>query len=70
MTVARTTKDFVIKKDTLKLIICEGSQTGAQIRKDVKQALVLGAGWKADWKINLVTDHEAKQINARDSNKH
>lgn len=70
VTVARTTKDFVIKKDTLKLIICEGSQTGAQIRKDIKQALVLGAGWKEDWKINWVTDNESKQVNARDPSKH
>ena len=70
LTVARTTKDFVIKKDTLKLMVCEGSQTGLQIRKDVKKALVLGAGWKSDWKINWVTDNESKQVNARASNKH
>ena len=70
VTVARTTKDFVIKKDTLKLIICEGSQTGLQIRKDVKQVLLLGAGWKPGWKVNWVTDNESKQVNARATNKH
>ena len=70
VTVARTTKDFVIKKDTLKLITCEGSQTGLQIRKDIKQALIFGAGWKEGVKINWVTDNESKQINARDPSKH
>ena len=46
VTVARTTKDFVIKKDTLKLIVCEVPQSGAQIRKDVKKALIEGGGRK------------------------
>jgi hypothetical protein len=45
VTLARTTKNFVIKKDTITLINCEGSQTGAKIRDDVKKALILGAGW-------------------------
>lgn len=70
VTVARTTKDFKIKKDTLKLLVCEGSQTGAQIRKDVKQALIHGAGWREGVKINWVTDNESKQINARNPSKH
>ena len=70
VTVARTTKDFVIKKDTLKLMVCEVPQTGAQIRKDVKKALMEGAGWKEGVKINWVTDNEAKQINARNPAKH
>ena len=67
---ARTTKDFVIKKDTLKLITCEGSQTGLQIRKDIKQVLIKCAAWKEGVKINRVTDNEAKRINARDPFKH
>ena len=70
VTVARTTKDFVIKKDTITMIKCEGSQTGAKIRQDVKEALIQGAGWKEDVKTNWVTDNESKQINARDPNKH
>ena len=70
ITVARTTKDYIIKKDTLKLLVCEGSQTGAQIRKDVKQALIHGAGWREGIKINWTTDNESKQINARNPNKH
>ena len=70
VTVARTTKDFVIKKDTLKLMVCEVPQTGAQIRKDVKKALMEGAGWKEGVKINWVTDNESKQINARNPLKH
>ena len=70
LTLARTTKNFVIKKDTITLIHCEGSQTGAKIRSDVKQALMLGAGWKEDWTVNWVTDNESKQANARDPTKH
>jgi hypothetical protein len=70
LTLARTTKNFVIKKDTITLIHCEGSQTGAKIRSDVKKALMLGAGWKEDWTVNWVTDNESKQANARDPTKH
>ena len=70
LTLARTTKDFVIKKDTITLIQCEGSQTGAKIREDVKNALILGAGWEEDWTVNWVTDNESKQVNARDPTKH
>ena len=42
LTLARTTKNFVIKKDTITLINCEGSQTGAKLMSDVKKALILG----------------------------
>lgn len=70
VTVARTTNEFVIKKDTLKLMVCEVPQSGAQIRKDVKKALMEGAGWKEGVKVNWVTDNEAKQINARHPAKH
>jgi hypothetical protein len=28
------------------------------------------AEWQEDWKVNWVTDGEAKQVNARDPNKH
>ena len=70
LTLARTTKNFVIKKDTITLIQCEGSQTGAKIREDVKKALICGAGWEEDWVVNWVTDNESKQVNARDPNKH
>ena len=70
LTLARTTKNFVIKKDTITLIECEGSQTGAKIREDVKKALIHGAGWKEDWTVNWVTDNESKQVNARDPTKH
>ena len=70
VTLARTTKNFVIKKDTITLINCEGSQTGAKIRDDVKKALIWGAGWEEDWTVNWVTDNESKQVNARDPTKH
>ena len=61
---------MVIKKDALKMITCEGSQTGQQIREDVKKALKEDAGWEEDWSVNWVTDNESKQKNARDPNKH
>ena len=55
VTVARTTKDFVIKKDIVKMLVCKEVQTGKQIRTEVKKALEEGAGL-VDW----VTDGEAK----------
>ena len=70
LTLARTTKNFVIIKDTITLIECEGSQTGAKIREDVKKALMLGAGWQPHWTVNWCTDNESKQVNARDPTKH
>ena len=70
LTVARCDQNFVIKKDIVKMIECEGSQTGERIRKDVKRWLVQGAGWQADWIVNWVTDNEAKQVNARMPGKH
>ena len=70
LTVARCTKDFIIKKDIVKMIKCEGSQTGQKIREDVKQALQEQAGWEAGWTVNWVTDNESKQVNARHPNKH
>ena len=70
LTVARCTKDFIIKKAIVKMIKCEGSQTGQKIREDVKQALQEQAGWEAGWTVNWVTDNESKQVNARHPNKH
>ena len=70
VTVARTTKDFTIKKDIIKVIKCEGSQTGKVIKSDVKKVLKERAGWQEDWKVNWVTDNESKQKNASDPNNH
>jgi hypothetical protein len=70
LTVARCDDNFMIKKDIVKMIVCEGSQTGQHIREDVKKWLVQGAGWKPDWTVNWVTDNEAKQVNARLPGKH
>ena len=70
LTVARCDKDFFIKKDILKMIECEGSQTGERIREDVKKWLVHNAGWQDDWTVNWVTDNESKQVNARTPGKH
>ena len=58
LTVARCDKDFVIKKDIVKMIKCEGSQTGRKIREDVKIGLQERAGWQPDWTVNWVTDNE------------
>ena len=70
LTVARCDKDFVIKKDIIKMIKCDGSQTGKKIREDVKTELESKAGWKEDWSVNWTTDNEAKQVNARLPGKH
>ena len=70
LTVARCDDSFVIKKDIVKMIQCEGSQTGERIRQDVKKWLVQGAGWEPGWTVNWVTDNEAKQVNARMPGKH
>ena len=64
------TKDFVIKRGIIDLYKCKGSQSGAQIRRDVKNSLETWAGWKPDWRLSWVTDGESKQLNARDPNKH
>ena len=70
LTVARCDKNFNIKKDVVKMITCEGSQTGQKIREDVKKWLEQGAGWEPDWTVNWVTDNESKQVNARHPEKH
>ena len=70
LTVSRCDKNFLIKKDIVKMIVCKGSQTGEKIREDVKKWLVQGAGWKPDWTVNWVTDNESKQVNARLPGKH
>ena len=70
LTVSRCTKNYVIKKDIVKMIKCEGSQTGLRIKKDVKLSLTERAGWESSWTVNWVTDNEAKQVNARAPDKH
>ena len=67
--VLRTTKDFVIKKDVVKMLTCDVSQTGHRIKEEVKEALVATAGYEEDWIINWKTDGEAKQLNATDPTK-
>ena len=68
--VIRTTKDFRIKTSIIKMIKCKGSQTGLQIRKDVKETLEVGAGMENDWVVNWMTDGEAKQKSARNPTYH
>ena len=65
VTVIRTTKDFKINSNIVKMIRCQGSQTGLKIRQDVKEVLAEGAGVDGTWRVNWVTDNESKQINAR-----
>ena len=65
VTVARTTKDFFIRKDIVKMIQCQGTQTGNQIKLDVLKALKDRAGYDDTWIVNWVGDGEAKQVNAR-----
>ena len=54
----------------LTMITCKGPQTGQQLREDVKQSLIEYAGTEENWRVNWVTDNEAKQANARDPTKH
>jgi hypothetical protein len=68
--VARTTDDFLIKKDIVMMLQCEESQTGKQIRTEVKGALKERAGYDESWLVNWVTDGESKQLNATDPTKH
>ena len=67
--VLRTTKDFVIKKDVVKMLTCEESQTGNRIKQEVKEALIEYAGYEEEWIVNWKTDGEAKQLNASDPSK-
>ena len=71
LTLSRTVDDFSIKCDTVDLIICEESQTGAVIRASVKDSLEKWAGFEKDkMTVSWVTDNEAKQVNARNPNYH
>ena len=70
VTVARTTEDFVIKKDIVKMLVCKEVQTGKQIKTEVKGALEEGAGYDDSWLVDWVTDGEAKQLNATDPSNH
>ena len=63
-TLARCTKNFEIKTDTISVMKVEGSQTGEVIRGDVKRELDK-VGLDDDWLVNWMTDGEAKQVNAR-----
>ena len=67
---SRMTKDFQLKTDTVAMIKSVGSQTGLQIRKDVKQALIDKAGFDETWKVCWVTDSAANEVNARKPGNH
>ena len=69
LTVARCTSNFIIKRDTLDVITCIGSQTGKRIKEDVKDSLAQYAGFEEDWSVNWVTDNEKKQLNAKNPRK-
>ena len=69
LTVARCTSNFVIKRDTVDVITCIGSQTGKRIKEDVKNSLEKYAGLEDDWSVNWVTDNEKKQLNAKNPRK-
>ena len=60
---ARTTLNFEIKTDTVAVIPSIGSQTGLQIRKDIKEAVINGA-------VCWVTDGAANVKNARKPGAH
>ena len=67
---SRLTKDYVLKTDTIAMIKSEGSQTGLQIRKDVKEALVDKVGYDSTWKVCWVTDGAAAEVSARKPGNH
>ena len=68
--VTRTTKDFVIKTDTVALIHCHGSQTGLQIRRDVKEALEKAVDFDSSMILNWVTDGASTEKSARRPGNH
>ena len=68
--VTRTTKDFIIKTDTVALIQCQGSQTGLQIRKDVKEALIKAIDFDSSMILNWVTDGASTEKSARRPGNH
>ena len=67
---ARTTENMEIKTDTVAVIPSIGSQTGIQIRKDIKEAVTNGAGYDSSWTVCWVTDGAANVKNARKPGAH
>ena len=67
---ARTTDKMEIKTDTVALIPSIGSQTGLQIRKDIKEAVTSAAGYDPSWTVCWVTDGAANAKNARKPGAH
>ena len=67
---ARTTENMEIKTDTVAVIPSIGSQTGLQIRKDIKEAVTNAAGWDSSWITCWVTDGASNVKNARKPGAH
>ena len=67
---ARTTENMEIKTDTVAVIPSIGSQTGLQIRKDIKEAMISSAGYDSSWTVCWVTDGAANVKNARKPGAH
>ena len=67
---ARTTENMEIKTDTVAVIPSIGSQTGLQIRKDIKEAVTNAAGYDSSWIVCWVTDGAANVKNARKPGAH
>ena len=67
---SRTTEKMEIKTDTVAVIPSIGSQTGLQIRKDIKEAVTNEAGYDSSWTVCWVTDGAANVKNARKPGAH
>ena len=67
---ARTTENMEIKTDTVAVIPSIGSQTGLQIRKDIKEAMINSVGYDSSWTVCWVTDGAANVKNARKPGAH
>ena len=68
---SRTTKHFQLVTDTIDLIPSVGSQTGLQIKKDVKNCLMEKVNLDPDlWVVNWVTDGASNCASARNPDNH
>ena len=65
-----TTKDFVLKTDTIDVIPSISSQTGLQIKTDMKKCLEEKIGLDSSFRITWKTDNASNEANARKPNSH
>ena len=68
--VSRITKDWKLKTDTVAIITCTESQTGANIKKSVKEALEKSIGFDSTCSASWVSDGAPNVASARKPSNH